>query len=285
MTIASASALTCHVGEGPIWDARIGRLHYVDITGRALITLDPATGFALRRPMPEMIGFVVLTGNPRILIGGFHGGLRRVDLDSGLTALVCPVELARPGIRINDGTVAPDGAIVFGTMEIAADKQPVGTFFRWHNGVLTQLGGAMKVTNGPAFAPDGETVLTADTLGRKIFKHRYVGGRFEATTLFASVPDDAGLPDGMVYDAEGHVWVGHFGGGRVTRFRPDGTVERVLRLPASQITKCCFGGEDLRTLYITSAARGLSMATEPEAGALFSTTVEVAGVQPCIADL
>ncbi len=285
MTIASASALTCHVGEGPIWDARIGRLHYVDITGRGLITLDPATGFSLRRPMPEMIGFVVLTRDPRFVVGGFHGGLRRVDLETGTTTLLCPVELARPGIRINDGTVAPDGAIVFGTMEVAADKQPVGTFFRWHKGVLTQLGGAMKVTNGPAFAPDGETVLTADTLERKIFKHRYVDGRFEDRVPFAKFAEETGLPDGMAYDSSGAVWVGHYGGGRVSRLTADGRVERVVRLPASQITKCAFGGLDLRTLYITSAARGLSLAVEPEAGFLFSTTVEVAGLPPVMAEL
>jgi sugar lactone lactonase YvrE len=283
MSIACAVALTCNVGEGPLWDPRIACLHYVDITGRALITLDPATGIATHRPMPEMIGFVALTADPRVVVGGMHGGLRTVDLDTGRSTLLCAVELARPGIRINDGTVAPDGAIVFGTMEVAAEKQPVGTFYRWHKGVLTHLGGAMKVTNGPAFAPDGQTLLTADTIGRRIYKHRYVDGRFADTVLFATVPADAGLPDGMAFDAEGHVWVCHYGGGRVSRLRPDGSVERSLRLPASQITKCCFGGPDLRTLYITSAARGLSLSTEPEAGYVFSTAVDVAGLPPVIA--
>jgi sugar lactone lactonase YvrE len=281
--IASASAITCHVGEGPIWDPRVDRLHYVDITGRALLTLDPVTGFVTHRPMPEMIGFVALTPDPRIVIGGLHGGLRTIDLETGRSQLLCPVELARPGIRINDGTVAPDGAIIFGTMEIAAEKQPVGTFFRWYRGVLTQLGGTMKVTNGPAFAPDGETVLTADTTERKILRHRYVGGAFVDTSVFAVFPLDAGLPDGLAFDVEGHVWVAHYGGGRVTRFRPDGSVAQVLELPATQITKACFGGADLKVLYVTSAARGLSLAVQPEAGHLFSVPVNVAGLRPALA--
>lgn len=285
MTVTTAAAITCDVGEGPLWDHRTGRLHYVDITGKALLTHDPATGFTLYRPMPAMIGFVALTADPGVVIGGLHGGLHTIELASGRTRMLCPVETERPTLRINDGTVAPDGAVVFGTMEVTAEKRPIGSFYRWHKGVLTSLGGAMLVTNGPAFAPDGETVLTADTTTRRVFRHRYADGTFRDTTLFARFADSDGVPDGITFDAAGCAWIGHFGGRRISRWRPDGSCERSIALPASQVTKCCFGGADLTTLYVTTAARGLDVRQQPGAGHLFCGRGDIAGLPANIVDV
>jgi sugar lactone lactonase YvrE len=93
------------------------------------------------------------------------------------------------------------------------------------------------------------------------------------------------LPDGVTFDAEGCAWIAHYAGARLTRFMPDGTVERVLSLPASQVTKCAFGGEDLRTMYITTAAKRRSLADEPLAGCLFRAAVETPGCPAHIAAL
>ncbi len=86
------------------------------------------------------------------------------------------------------------------------------------------------------------------------------------------IPEQVGLPDGMMVDAEGFLWVALFGGGAVHRYSAEGRLDRVIDLPASQITKCVFGGEDLSDLYITSAAYKLSkkeLEDQPHAGALF----------------
>ena len=82
-----------------------------------------------------------------------------------------------------------------------------------------------------------------------------------------------------------YVWVCQFGGSRVTRLRPDGTISEIISLPASQITKCAFAGPDMRTLYISSAATGRSLATEPAAGQLFTAKMSVAGPPAGIADV
>jgi sugar lactone lactonase YvrE len=91
-----------------------------------------------------------------------------------------------------------------------------------------------------------------------------------------------GLPDGMTTDAAGRLWIAHWGGACVSCHEPVGGAELGrLALPASQITNCCFGGTDLRTLYITSAGVDLSAAQrarEPQAGGLFAVELDAAGL-------
>ncbi|MBK3778248.1 SMP-30/gluconolactonase/LRE family protein, partial [Azospirillum brasilense] len=95
---------------------------------------------------------------------------------------------------------------------------------------------------------------------------------------------EGGDPGGMGGDAEGHLWVAHWSGGRVSRFRPDGTLDRVVRLPVSNVTSCAFGGPGLDRLFITTAAQdapaGEPLAEEPLAGGLFACTPGVVGLPP-----
>lgn len=279
-----ASTQTCITGEGPVWDHRIGRLHWVDIRGPAVLTLDPQSGMTARVPLSEAVGFVALTKDPGRLVAGLKSGLATLDLATGQTTPLVTVEPDKPGNRINDGTVAPDGAILFGTLD-QDYAAPVGTYWRYAAGKLTPLGGAAVVTNGPAIAGDGRTVLTVDSLARKIHRSRYQDGALVPDGLFAELPAGQGAPDGATFDAEGFVWVAHYGGSRLSRFRPDGTIERTIAMPTLQITKCAFGGADLRTLYVTSAAHRRPLAEEPMAGFLFKISVDTPGLFATVSDV
>ncbi len=100
-------------------------------------------------------------------------------------------------------------------------------------------------------------------------------GRPCARRVFARVPDGAGYPDGLTVDAEDHVWGAHWGGARLTRYRPDGAIDRVVAMPVPLCTSCCFGGPDLATLFVTSASIGLdapARAAAPQSGGLFAVT-------------
>jgi xylono-1,5-lactonase len=282
--ISVACSLAATLGEGPVWDHRIGRLHWVDIRGQAVMTLDPVTGHVSRWALAEMPGFVVLTDDPGVLIAGVTSGLATLDMTTGATRLFQPVEPDLEDNRINDGTVAPDGAILFGTTDIP-HAQKRGRFYRYRDGALTAFGDPVIVTNGPAVTPDGRAVLTVDSIGREILRRSYNAGAFGEATLFARVPEGQGVPDGLACDIEGCIWVCHYGGGRITRFRPDGSVDRVIPVPTHQPTKCAFGGPDLRTVYVTSSAYRRPLADDPHAGALFSFRSSVAGVQACLARL
>ena len=127
-------------------------------------------------------------------------------------------------------------------------------------------------------SPDGTTLYTTDTRGGTIFAHDLAGGLPGEPRRFVQFEDGWGHPDGMAVDAEGHLWVCHWGGSRITRFAPDGTLERVVPVPTAQVTKCAFGGPDLTTLYITTASVGRDPVIDPMAGHVFAVETESRGL-------
>jgi sugar lactone lactonase YvrE len=282
--VTIACTLSTTLGEGPVWDHRINRLHYVDIRGRAVLTFDPATKHVSRWPLAEMVGFVVLTPDPKVLVAGIESGLATLRLDSGTVTFFQAVEQDLADNRINDGTVAPDGAILFGTTDIP-HAHTRGRFYRYASGALAPFGDPVVVTNGPAVTPNGREVLTVDSVGRTILSRPYNSGVFGPAALFARIPDDQGVPDGIAFDVEGCAWVCHYGGARITRFRPDGSIDFVMPVPTHQPTKCAFGGPDLRTVYVTTSAYRRSLADDPHAGALLAFQSSVPGVRAEIAKL
>ncbi len=131
------------------------------------------------------------------------------------------------------------------------------------------------VSNGIAFSPDGRTLYFTDTR-----RHRSVAydldlddGTITGRRILADHTATGDRPDGACVDADGCVWMAFFAGGRIVRHRPDGRVDRTIPMPVTNPTCLCFGGNDLKTLYVTSATKFLTPerhAAEPLAGALFA---------------
>jgi sugar lactone lactonase YvrE len=147
------------------------------------------------------------------------------------------------------------------------------------------LATAVHLSNGIDWSPDDRLIYYTDSLRRVIWAYDFnlATGAIANRRAFVDVPADAGVPDGLCVDAEGCVWSAHWGGSRVTRYDPDGRIERVIELPAAQITCPAFGGADLDTLYVSSAAIGLSaadFARTPDAGGLFALAPGVRGRAP-----
>ena len=269
----------CTLGEGALWDHRTGTLPFVDIKNPAVWRYHPDTGEAQRLEVPERVGFVALTPDTDIVIAGFKSGLVRLHLFGGQMQPIVSPEPDKPGNRINDGHVGPDGSLYFGTMD-DGEKEPTGSFWHWDGKDLQSFHGSVPITNGPAVSPDGQTLYAIDTKGRFIYTHVLTDGRpSEEAQRFARFEEDWGHPDGCAVDAEGHLWVCHWGASRITRFAPDGSVERVLPVPTAQVTKCAFGGPDLTTLYITTAGIGRDPAQDPMAGHVFAVETGIRGLQ------
>jgi sugar lactone lactonase YvrE len=263
----------CTLGEGPVWDARRGELLFVDIKNPAVWRLDPASGRHERHAMPERIGFVALTDDEDVLVAGFKSGLKRLRLSDGSIETILAPEPDRPGNRINDGHVGPDGSLYFGTMD-DGESEPTGAFYRHDGRDLTVFQEGIVVTNGPVVSADGQYLYATDTKAGTVFRHPLTEGRVGERQRFAHLTPDVGHPDGMAVDAQDHLWVCHWGGGRITRFAPDGSVERIVPIPAAQVTKCAFGGPDLATLYVTTAGINRSRAEDPGAGHLFAVDTD-----------
>jgi sugar lactone lactonase YvrE len=159
-----------------------------------------------------------------------------------------------------------------------AEQAATGHLYRLDpDGTVTGFEAHIAITNGVDWSLDGRTLYFVDTTGGIIFAYAFdpVAGRPGPRRVFARVPPGDGLPDGLLVDAEDHVWGAHWGGARLTRYRPDGSIERVLPIPAPQVTSACFGGPGLDILYVTTAAIGLDAAartTCPDAGGLFAVS-------------
>lgn len=262
------------VGEGPVWDDRAGVLWWVDIKAPTLHRYDPATAENRSWPMPTRIGTV----HPREqggLVGAFKHGFALIDPETGaVTPLVDP-EAHLPGNRFNDGGIDAAGRFWAGTMD-DQEQDPTGQLYRLDpDGSVARFEAGFTITNGIDWSLDGRRFYFVDTAGGVIYVHDFdpVAGRPGARHVFVRLPAGAGHPDGLTVDAEDHVWGAHWGGGRLTRYRPDGSVERTVPIPAAQVTSACFGGPDLDVLYVTSAAIGLDAAAKaatPDAGGLFA---------------
>jgi xylono-1,5-lactonase len=272
------------LGEGPIWDGRTGTLFWVDIKGHTLWRWRPGEGGdAQAIGFDEEVAFVQLTPDPDTVILGQRSGLVRYGLAGGDKTELLRPEPDRPGNRLNDAGVGPDGTLYFGSMD-NGETEPTGAFYRWSAGGLERFGRQAVVTNGPTVDPGRGLVYTADSQNRVVYRHRLDGsGRPDDGETFVTFGEGDGHPDGLTIDAEGHLWVCHFGGSRVTRFDPDGTAVLEVPMPTAQVTKVAFGGPDLATLYITTAAIGRDRETDLLAGHLFAAEVGIAGIPavPC----
>lgn len=278
-SVLAARAL---LGECPVWAGDEGVLYWVDIEAPSLNRFDPSSGKNSVYPMPENIGCF-----GRREQGGFIAGLR-----SGLWLLdkqARPIEcLARPVAdtsisRFNDGRVDPWGRFWAGTIHEPRDA-PLASLYR----VGTDLGherlaGEVLVSNGVAFSPDRRWAYHSDTPNHVIYRYPLkpeTGEILGPREVFHRFPFGNGRPDGAAVDSEGYYWSALFEGGRVVRLSAEGEIVAEYPVPARCPTMCAFGGDDLKTLYVTSARHGRpaeELEAYPQSGNIFAMRVDVPG--------
>jgi L-arabinonolactonase len=266
-------AIPCRnlIGESPVWSVRERALYWVDVEGRLVQRFDPSTDGVDRWTMPEATGCIGLRRQGG-LVAAIRTGFVALDTRTGEVAAITDPERDVPGNRFNDGKVDRRGRFFAGTKNIANRPDPTGAVYRLEaDGTAHLVHRGVSCANGIAWSPDEQTLYLCDTWRRIVFALRYDPDRGTASDarVFAQVPPEAGYPDGLTVDAEGYVWNAHYDGFRITRYAPDGAVERVVELPVRHVTSLCFGGPELRTLYVTTASARLSaddLARQPLAG-------------------
>jgi xylono-1,5-lactonase len=277
--------VNAELGEGPLWQAEENAVYFVDIKGRQIHRLKVATGERTTWQAPGQPGFIVPLGN-RVFVCGLPDGLYRFDATSGQFDKRIDVEPHLPGNRLNDGFVDARGQLWFGSMD-DAEEAPSGTLYRvGENGALGAQDDGYVITNGPAMSPDGRTLYHGDTMRRVVYAFDMdASGALSRKRIFAEISAE-GYPDGMAVDAEGFVWIALFGGWRIERYSPAGERVGEVRLPCANVTKLAFGGDDRRTVYATTAWKGLKADErqhQPHAGGLFSFRSPAPGqVQACL---
>lgn len=264
------------LGEGTLWSARENAVYWVDIRAPALNRLSLTDGGIRRWPMPEPLGWVVERRGGGF-VAGFQSGFARLTLDPVAIDPIGDPEPHLPGNRMNDGKADADGRIWCGTMDMA-EEQDSGSFYRLDpDGRWTVMDTGYLVPNGPAFSPCGGWLYHTDSARRTVYRFsRTDGGGLASRQPFILFSEEEGYPDGMTADSQGHLWIAHWGGARISRFTPEGKLDRVIPLPARQVTNITFAGPKLDRMFVTSAAFNL-----PESeydGALFEVDAGVTGL-------
>jgi sugar lactone lactonase YvrE len=242
------------LGEGPCWDPVAGVLYWTDIPACQVHRLAADrthtvwdTGQPVGAIVPRAGGGLVLAAKD---------GFWTLDPVTGRQALLAHAEPDVPGNRMNDGACDKAGRFFAGTM--AEDESPgAGALYRLGTDhEVTRVLGGVSVSNGIGWSLDESRMYYVDspTHGIDVFDYDAASGTIGNRRVFTSVGGDGVMPDGLAVDADGCVWVALWGGGALARYGPDGRLKQTLEVPAANVTCCAFGGSDLGTLYITTAA-------------------------------
>lgn len=286
--LAATRAVACgnDLGEGIVWCARQQALYWTDIEAAILWRHDPSSGTTDRWRLPERLASFALCGDDDWLLLGLASRLAWLQLSSGRVEPICAIEPDLP-TRINDGACDRAGRFVFGTKHEPAPgaaAQPVGSFYRLDADLTVHRLDLDKVAiaNGIAFSADGRSMYYCDSATRVIHRCEYSeAGQALAAREWIDLRDAAGEPDGAAADADGGVWVALWGAGKVVRYDRNGNADTSVRIPARLASRPALGGQDLRTLYVTSARNGLTadeLHADGEAGNVFMVTTTCTGI-------
>lgn len=281
-------ALDAHaaIGESPTWAAAEGALYWIDIKKPALHRYDPQSGHCRTWIVTSDLGAFALIDEGAALLA-LREGIHRLDLRTGTLELLAPPPFDPKLWRFNEGLCDPTGrfwvGVMFDPVEGCPPPEPASLHsFTLQDG-LRREDDMAELHNGMALSEDGRRFfLSHSNTGRiYVFDFDPELGRLGSRELFARVPSSLGVPDGAAMDADGGYWCALHGSGRLRRYTPEGTLDREILLPVSKPTMCTFAGDDLDTLYVTSASDGMDdaqLGAEPLAGALLRLRPGLKGI-------
>lgn len=262
------------LGEGPRWHAGERRLYWVDIARCELHRFDPESGSDEYRTFDAPVGcFAFREGGGLVL--AMADGFALIDaFDAEPVPFGEQVLAGKPDYRFNDGRTDQQGRFWAGSVDMAKSSHDAALYRLDPDARVTLIEGGMLTCNGAAFSADGSRFHHADTPSHALRAYDVVDHELTNRRVLHQWPIGNGRPDGGSFDQAGCYWTALFDGGRVARLSPAGEVIEEILLPITRPTMIVFGGDDLRTAFVTSASR----ADEPGSGGIFSFRVDVPGV-------
>lgn len=269
------------LGESILWHAQEQALYWIDFYGPLIHRLKQGVLTTWRIGVGKMIGSLVFVDDGRLLLA-VDRSLHLFDPATGETVLFANPSPGPDKVAYNDGKVDRAGRYWLGTYEMS-ETEPLAAFYRVSaGGVLTMADSGFVVCNGPAFSPDNRILYFSDSVGRRILAYDLdAGGNLSRRRTFIQFPADGGLPDGLAVDSGGDLWCALYGAGRIVRIDPAGEVKLSFPVPEPNVTSLCFGGADLKTLFITTGWRnGTTAETRQKdtGGCMFMRPVDRAGL-------
>lgn len=260
----------CDLGENPLWHALEQRLYWTDITRGRLFRYDPATGDHEQIYAGEQVGGFTIQADGGLLLFMERG--RIAKWHEGMLETVVDAIPGEEDGRFNDVIADPVGRVFCGTVSMPVGAR-LGRLYRLDtDGTLQVVLEGVTVSNGMGFTPDRRHMYYTDSRPRRIYIFDYDEnmGVLTHQRVWLQVPEEAGVPDGMTVDAQGHVWSARWDGSALYRYTPEGFQERRIDFPARKVSSVAFGGAELMDMYVTTALSGSTRAEEgPGAGGLF----------------
>ncbi len=262
--------------EGPVFDPARG-LIFSDVTGGGVRCLTPTGELEMVVEHRRGIGGMALHAAGGLVVSGRNVAYKGPD--GGATVVLLDRDPDRGILGFNDLTTDQAGRVYVGGLAFhatVADEQPKpGDLYVIDlDGTSRRLAGDILLSNGLGFSPDGRYLYHCDSRAGLVRRYRADGqGGIGEATEFARFAD--GLPDGLAVAADGTIWIAMAHGGAVVRLNPDGSERGRIPVPLPMVTSLCFGGADMRDLYIVTGSAG---AAREDAGTVFRTRTEVAGL-------
>ena len=273
----------CEIGEAPLWVPEENCLYWTDTESSSVWCQNLGSGAVIRwrlsLPVTSLLrreaqGFILVTKT----------GLAFWDREKNDCELIANPLAGKNHLSFNDGAVDRQGRLIAGTMNHVEYSPPHGCLYRLDGNLTVNLiEQGLSVANGIGFSPEGTTLYVSEQFQGRILAYDYdtKEGAVSNRRIFASLPSEEGLPDGITVDSEGFVWNCHWGGGRVTRYTPEGRRDLQIELPVAVTACLAFAGEALSDLYITTGWYGMNRddrKKKPGAGDLFRIKTEFKGL-------
>jgi len=269
----------CTLGEGPLWHPERRQLFWCDITVGRILSRDGETD--LDWTFPVNVSALGWIDRDRMLVAS-ELALHELDIPTGRSEVILPLDANDPNTRSNDGRADPWGGFWIGTMGKGAEPG-AGAIWRYYRGEVRQLYPRISIPNAISFTPGGRFAHFADSAARKVWRVALSatdGWPEGEPEVFLDFAGRTGVPDGAVVDAEGNLWLAVWGEGCVAVHAPDGREIRRVPVPAPHTTCPAFGGPGLATLHVTSAREGLSgraLVDAPLSGQTFAIATDAVG--------
>ncbi len=269
------------LGEGPLWMPAEKSLYWVDIEGLKINSIHTESQKQSTHDFEKRPGAVVPTSDGKFLIA-FEDGLALYDWSTKELAYKDKLGSNTPMVRANDGKCDPDGNFWIGTMHLELEEGAGALYCYKNDFVENKVLENRTVSNGLAWTSDGKTMYYIDSHDNRMMAYDYHNGAItNGRVAFTIDAEEMGVLDGMAIDAEDKLWIAHWGGNCVRRWDPiSGKVLEKVEVAAPHVTSCCFGGEKMDELYITTATIGLSdeqFAEYPQSGGVFMIKPGVSG--------
>lgn len=272
------------LGETPIWAPEENALYWVDWGGKPTCSLDTGSGELTTYEVKPLVTALARRSSAGWVAVAQDGIYSWNPQNNEFDLMHGPAQPGRPEISFNDAAVDRQGRLLVGTVNLNDPFLPEGSLYRLDpDGTFEELDTGYATANGIGISPDGRTVYVADQRNYQIIALDYdpESGTTSNRRVFATLNEEEGMPDGLIVDSEGYIWNGHWAGWKITRYAPDGSIERQIEFPVQHVISFAFGGPNLDILYVTTASWDFTDADweeQPLAGDLFQVKPGIKGL-------